>query len=96
MSESLVVMLCNLLNGLQEVDPLLVQQTVNTLWKAHDMHPDVEYIQAGDSYMTSMMGIVNGALRPSGVRIALNSIGDSLVFVPEKVEIVDATNPEEA
>lgn len=88
--------LCNVLNELNELDPLLVQHSVNTLWKAAQMHPEVEYIASSDSYMTSMLGIINGALRPSGMRIALSIVGERLMFVPEKLESPDATDTEEA
>ena len=88
--------LCNVLNELSEVDPLLVHHTVNTLWKAAQLHPEVEYIASSDSYMTSMIGIINGAIRPSGVRIAMNIVDDRLMFVPEKLESPDATDTEEA
>ena len=88
--------MCNLLNELNEVDPLLVQHTVNTLWKSAVMHPEVEYIASADSYMTSMVGIINGALRPQGVRIAVNTVNGSFIFVPEQLETPDVTDPEEA
>lgn len=91
-----VAAICNVLNELNELDPLLVQHTVNTLWKAVQLHPDIEYIASDDSYMTNMLGIINGALRPSGMRIAVNVVGNSLTFIPEQLESPDVTDTEEA
>lgn len=78
--------MCNFLNELAQRNPALMEAVMSTNWTCDaSIHPAVEFVSAGDMYVTHMLGIFNGAIGASGYRINVKKVGNYLAFLPVEV-----------
>lgn len=79
--------ICNFLNEVAERNPMLMETIMATNWTCDSsVHPAIEFLPAGDMYVTHLLGILNGALGASGQHISVKKVGNHLAFIPVAVE----------